>query len=93
MKMAEEISPIEMERQITVVGGEEVITIKEAVIMKNHAHILDYAKWTTTTQMVIGISVEDAHGTHITYKIAEADNKTRPTLLKEMTLKMSSTLS
>ena len=44
MKMTEEISPRKMERQITAAGGEGVIKIKEAVIMKNQAHIADYAK-------------------------------------------------
>lgn len=40
--------------------------------------------------MIAGISVEDAHGIHITCEIAETGNETRPTSLKKVTLKMCS---
>jgi len=38
--------------------------------------------------MIVDISAEDAHGTHITYEIAETSNEIRPTSLKEVALKM-----
>jgi len=40
--------------------------------------------------MIVDIGAEDAHGTHITYEIAEIDNEIRPTSLKEVTLEMVS---
>jgi len=32
------------EHQITMVGGEEIIKIKEVMKIKNHVHTADYAK-------------------------------------------------
>ena len=39
--------------------------------------------------MIVSTIIEHARGTPITYEIAETDNEIRPTLLKEVTLKMS----
>ena len=63
------------------------------MIMKNQAHIAEYAKQPTMAQLTACISVANAHGIHITYEIAKASNKTRPTALMEATLKMSYTLA
>ena len=69
-----------------MVGGEEVVKIKGAVTMKNQTHIADYAKWATITQMIVGVSVENLRGEHITCEIAEIDNETRLTLSKDVTV-------
>jgi len=52
MKMQEEISPRDREQQIIVTGKEEVLKIQGAVIIKNQAHIADYAKLAITIQMI-----------------------------------------
>ena len=43
--------------------------------------------------MIVGISVENAHGTHVTFEIFKINNKTRPTLVKEVTSTVSSILA
>jgi len=76
--VAVETSYKKEKHQVTVVGREEIIKIKELVVIKkNLAYIVDYVNWATTIQMIAGISAKNAHGTCTTYEIIKIGSEMR----------------
>ena len=56
-----EIFHKEEEHQISVARGEEIIKTKEAVMMENQAHTVEYTRWIITIQIIVSSNAKRAH--------------------------------